>query len=145
MTGSSSRSIAAATGAETAAVYVPPRPPAGLAAAGRALWRGLVAEYQFDPVELLVLHAAAAQADSVAALEKLVREHGIVTTGSKGQPRLSAAVAELRQGRLALARLLGDLAIPVDDALGATTSLTQAGRRAQRAARARWARRGSVS
>jgi hypothetical protein len=57
---------------------------------------------------------------------------GFVVKGSQGQPRLSAAVTEVRQGRLALARLLAELRLPdVDEVVGVNPVR-------QRAARARW-------
>ena len=78
---------------------------------------------------------AARQLDDVARLEQLLDTDGLVTTGSAGQPRLSAVVTELRQARLAAARLLDALALPVDD----SGSSTPAVKRARRAAESRWA------
>jgi hypothetical protein len=114
-----------------------PRPPAGLEGAGRALWRRLVGVYEFAPGEQTVLEAACRQADDVARLEAVVAEHGPMTEGSRGQLRLSGAVTEIRQGRLALGRLLGQLALPDEDGRPATASST----RARKAARSRWDRR----
>jgi hypothetical protein len=114
----------------------PPRPPVGLAVAGRALWRSLVAVYEFDPRELLVLRAAAAQADLVAQLEEVLASDGLVVPGSKGQLRLSAVAAELRQSRLALSRLLSDLAIPA----ASGQSLSPGSVRGRKAANSRWNR-----
>ena len=37
---------------------------------------------------------------------------GVVASGSRGQPRLAQTVVELRQARLALSRLLGELSLP---------------------------------
>lgn len=92
-----------------------PRLPAKLDAAGRRLWKSLLEEYNFSPNELVILEAAARQADDVATLEAGLRD-GFVVKGSKGQPRLSAAVTEVRQGRLALARLVAELRLPADGA-----------------------------
>jgi len=84
-----------------------------------------------------VLEAACRQADDVARLRSPPREGELVTPGSKGQPRLAQAVTEVRQGRLAFARLLDGLRLPadVDDAGQNGKSV-----RAQRAANARWDR-----
>jgi hypothetical protein len=62
-----------------------------------------------------------------------------MVTGSTGQSRLSPAVAELRQHRLALSKLLLDLALPAET----VTELTRpsaASKQASHAATARWNR-----
>jgi hypothetical protein len=112
-----------------------PKAPAGLGMSGRALWRALCAKYVFAPREVAVLALAARQADMVAALEALLAAEGLVVTGAAGQPRLNAVVTELRQCRLALAKLLGELALPDEDQVPRTA----ASERGQRAARSRWA------
>ncbi len=113
----------------------PPSPPRALGAAGRDLWRRVLSSFEFDGHELPGLLLAARQLDDVARLEQLLDTDGLVTTGSAGQPRLSAVVTELRQARLAAARLLDALALPVDD----SGSSTPAVKRARRAAESRWA------
>jgi hypothetical protein len=114
-----------------------PRAPAGLKAAGRALWRGILGDlaegWELDCRELLVLEAAARQADLNRALERALDEDGLIVSGSMGQARLNAAATELRQGRLAVERLLASLALPGD---GDTE--TQQQRRSRAAAEARW-------
>lgn len=112
-------------------------PPAGLSAAGLALWRVVTAEYALDERETHVLALACAQADVLAALEAAVVADGAMVAGSAGQPRLHPAVAEARQARIAVARLLGQLALPTAE--GRPT--TARGQQARAAARARWARR----
>lgn len=114
-----------------------PEVPEGLGAAGTALWCGLTDVYVFAPREVAVLTLACRQADDVAALEAALAEDGPVVVGSRGQPRLSAVVTELRQGRVALARLLGDLALPGEDD---QVPRTAASERASRAAQVRWSR-----
>lgn len=111
------------------------RPPSGLGKAGRALWRSITGAYQLDPRETTTLAAAARQADDLAALETALAAGALVVEGSKGQPVLNAAVGELRQGRLALARLLGTLNLPTEDG---GPALTSAQLRAQKAANTRW-------
>src|SRR5215204_655123 len=59
---------------------------------------------ELDPREELLLRAAAAQADDVAALEADIRERGHIVDGT-----VSASVREVRQGRANLARLLGGI------------------------------------
>lgn len=119
----------------------PPRAPAGLAAAGRAVWRKIMADlgddWELDGRELLVLEAACRQADLNAELEEALAREGVSVPGSQGQQRLNATVTELRQGRIALERLLGSLALPSDGA-----AMTAGQKRAQAAASARWLREG---
>lgn len=112
------------------------RPPKGLGAAGRGLWREVTDAFELDRHELPGLRLACKQLDDVTRLEELLDRDGLVSTGSTGQPRLSQVVAELRQSRLAAARLLDALALPLDD-IG--TAATPAAKRAKRAAQSRWA------
>jgi len=114
-----------------------PRVPAGLGHAGKGLWRRLVGAFEFLEHEQALLEVACRQADDVAALEALIRADGMIVTGSAGQPRLSAAVAEVRQGRLALGKLLGALALPDEVDRPTTASSSQA----RKAADARWTRK----
>jgi len=114
-----------------------PRAPAGLGVAGRALWRCLTGAYSFEPAELAVLGAACSQLDDIAALEQLVAEQGLTVAGSAGQTRVHPAIAEIRQGRVALTRMVGALALP-DEAERPMTATSQ---KAKRAADLRWSRK----
>ena len=114
-----------------------PRAPSGLGTSGRALWRRLVGSYEFVEHELALLEVACRQADDVAALEELIAADGLIVAGSSGQPRLNAAVTEVRQGRLALGKLLGQLALPDED----DRPMTASGSQARKAADARWSRK----
>ena len=84
--------------------------------AGEALSRtirgGLPTGVELDEREEALLAAAARQADAVEALEADIAERGYVI-GS----RLNSSVPEARQGRTALARLLGGLDLPTRAAL----------------------------
>lgn len=113
-----------------------PAAPSGLGAAGRALWRRVTADLDFEGESRAVLELACRQADDVAALEELLATQGLVVNGSQGQPRLTPVVTELRQSRLALAKLLGDL--PALTEQGRTMTAGQ--KRGRRAANARWDR-----
>jgi hypothetical protein len=110
------------------------RMPARLGPAGRALWRAVIADFELSSAELVLLAAAARQADDVATLEAGLRD-GFVVEGSRGQPRISGAVSEVRQGRLALARLIAELRLPSEGAEVGKHPVKQ------RAANARWAAR----
>jgi hypothetical protein len=108
--------------------------PPGIAAPGRELWRTLTNVYQFDTRELIVLRLACRQADMVDGLEQALEAGGLIIAGSAGQDRLSPIPTELRQSRLALSRLLGDLSIPSEAGAGPTA----ASRRARKASASRW-------
>lgn len=112
-----------------------PKSPARLGPAGRALWRRFVEHYEFGGHELLVLEAAARQADDVANLEALIADDGLTVAGSAGQRRLHPGLAEVRAGRLAVGKLLAQLSLPED----AQPIRSEASTRAQRAAEVRWA------
>jgi hypothetical protein len=103
------------------------------------LWRAVTsdvpADWELDARDLAVLEAACRQADDVALLEEAVARDGVTVEGAAGQSRLNAAVTELRQARLALARLLGQVDLPDEE----RRPVTDASRRAQRAANTRWA------
>ena len=114
-----------------------PKPPAGLGPAGKKLWSDLSAVFDLDAPELPLLAAAARQADDIARLEEAIARDGVTVEGSAGQPRLNGAVSEVRQGRLALAKILGSVAWPTDE-----KPMTVTQRKARDAARARWARHG---
>jgi phage terminase small subunit len=115
-----------------------PRAPKGLGNTGRSTWRQILddldPELEFDARELAILRTACRQADLVTQLEQAVKKDGVMIQGAAGQRRLNATVTELRQSRLAFARLLGELGIPVDSGKPETA----ASQRARRAAHAKW-------
>jgi hypothetical protein len=110
------------------------RTPAGLEAAGRRLWRQLTAEFVLNPREIDLLERACRQADDVARCEAVVLRDGVEATGSTGQAVVSPYLLEARQGRLAVARLLGQIGLPDEDDIEQRDVLS---RRAGRASRAR--------
>lgn len=114
-----------------------PKTPTGLGKAGRKLWQDLSGVFDLEDHELPMLEAAARQADDIAALEQAISRDGVTVEGSAGQPRLNGAVSEVRQGRLALSKILGAIAWPTDE-----RPMTVTQRKARDAARARWARHG---
>jgi len=87
-----------------------PEPPPELDEAGKKLWRDVLAEADddlaLDARERSILATACAQADLNAALEEQLNSDGLIVRGASGQWRLNAGATELRQGRLALAKLL---------------------------------------
>lgn len=74
-------------------------------------------------------------------LETAAAKSGAMTKGAAGQPVLNPAVAEARQGRLAIGKLLGQLSLPTED----EEPTTATAKRAQKAATARWNRRANTT
>ena len=95
--------------------------------------KGLPPGVELDEREIALLDVAASQADDIAALEADIAERGVRVPGSRaGHEVLNPAVSEVRQGRLALGKLLGALELP--------ESASDASRGARKAAEARWKR-----
>ena len=87
-----------------------PRAPRGLSPAGRKLWDAVTSDYDLESHELLLLENAARTADLVAGLQALIDDEGLIL-GGKTHP----GVAEIRQQRLCLARLLVALRVPAGE------------------------------
>lgn len=113
-----------------------PRTPVGLAARGRKFWRQTSAAYELSDTEWLLVGEACRVLDECDLLRQALDDDGIMVDGSTGQRRVNPAVGELRQHRLALAKLLGQIGLPDDEG----DVLPSAGQvRARKAASARWA------
>lgn len=80
------------------------------------------------------------------ALAEVLEVEGLTAKGSTGQPVVHPAVSELRQQRLALARLYASLRLPEGDQDERPTQQTRTGRPQRRgAARAMYGIRGGVA
>jgi hypothetical protein len=92
------------------------RAPAGLGAAGRALWRAVLADYQdLDALDRARLAQACTVTDRLAELAVIVADEGaLIPYGDTGS-RVHPAVVETRQQQIILARLLATLNIEDDD------------------------------
>jgi hypothetical protein len=88
--------------------------------------------WEWDARDLAVIRLAHATSETISRLEEELEQSGVVELGSKGQPRVSPLVSELRLQRESLARLLDRLTIPSDDPPKSVVH--------QRAANARWER-----
>jgi len=112
--------------------------PTGLGPRGRAFWRATIAGFDLERGELELLAEVCRTLDEVDALTAAIGRDGVTVAGSAGQTRTHPAINEVRQHRLALGRLLGQLALPDLDgrAIPKPSSL-----RAAHAARSRWRRR----
>lgn len=115
------------------------RPPAprGLGTRGARFWRTTVQEYELTPGELHLLAESCRTLDVLDVLAAVVAEDGPTATGSAGQTIIHPAVAEARQQRLTLHRLLAALQLP-DDEGGTVATAHQI--RSQAANTARWSR-----
>lgn len=105
----------------------------GLDGRGLALWRKVVADYELEPAELVVLGQACRLLTVVDQLDAAVDRAGPVSVEGRPHP----ALVEARQARLALGRLLAQL--DLDDDTAELVSPTTA--RARKAAAARWGHR----
>lgn len=113
----------------------PPAPP-DLSVRGRAFWRSTVGTFQLSEVELELLKECCRLLDECESLRHAVETDGTTVAGSTGQTRVHPALGELRQHRLALGRLLAQMALPDLDE-SALMSPSQA--RGRKAAQTRWA------
>ena len=88
--------------------------PRGLATAGRRLWGAVTSDYELESHELLLLENSCRTADLIAELQARIDADGAVLpleSGGKTHP----AVAEIRQQRITLARLLVALRVPAGE------------------------------
>lgn len=88
------------------------RPPRGLKAPGRALWRSITGDFALDERELATLLEVCRTCDTLAALQALVDSEGLKdSTGKRPNPLLT----ELRLQRITFARLMTALRVPVEE------------------------------
>jgi phage terminase small subunit len=100
-------------------VSTPPRPPDGLDASGRRLWRAIVKEFDPSPAELELLRQACRVLDVLDQLDEVAAAEGAVIDSPQGR-KAHPAVVEGRQQRLAFGRLLAALGLDeADEAAGA--------------------------
>ena len=118
------------------------RAPAGLARRGASFWRRVVAGFDLDVAESELLVEVCRALDECEALHTVVTDQGRTVAGSRGQVVAHPALAELRQTRLMLGRLLAQLELPGPDGDTLPTPVQARGRRA---AQTRWqGRRGTA-
>ncbi|MGI8433750.1 MAG: P27 family phage terminase small subunit [Nocardioidaceae bacterium] len=111
-----------------------PRAPAGLSRRSGSFWRATVSAYDLSTSEVELLAEVCRCIDEIDLLQVALDAQGVTVTGSSGQPRVNPAVGEVRQHRLALARLVRQLALPTDVAAKSTPN----SQRASDAAKVRW-------
>ena len=114
--------------------------PAGLRAAGTALYRRITTEYDFStaPERLVLLEEACRCADMVDRLQKIVDgAEDLRVRGSQGQPVALPEIPELRQHRQQLMSLIRALGCPDDETDDGVLTRSQIGKMG---AAARWRR-----
>lgn len=90
---------------------IPPA-PTGSGKRGRALWRSVLADFDLDQHELVLLTEAVRSVDTLDQLQAAVDRDGPMVEDRFGQLRPHPAAVEARQLRLVLARLLAALRVP---------------------------------
>lgn len=95
-----------------------------------AIRTGLPAGVELDEREEAILDLAARQARDIGLAEADIVARGYLVPGSKGQNVINPSIAEVRQSRIALGKLLGQLDLP--------ESTRDAVRGARKAAEHRW-------
>jgi hypothetical protein len=111
--------------------------PAGLQTRGQAFWAHATSTFGFDQHEQEVLQQVCRLLDRADSLQAVILADGVMTEDRFGQAKPHPAVGEERQVSLALGRLLSQLEIPGEDEEATLPSPWT--RRAQKAARTRWA------
>jgi P27 family predicted phage terminase small subunit len=118
------------------------RPPRGLGAAGKQLWKAIQAELpdgiELDGREAELLARACSAADHILELERAVAADGVTVAGSRGQVTVHPALVEIRGQKLAMLRLLKSIDLSAD------VVEKPSERRARRAATARHMRSADV-
>lgn len=93
--------------------------PRGLKTSGKALWRAVQEDYALDQHELTILREACRTADGIDALQAVLDREGTMSESSQGV-RVHPVLPELRQQRIAFARLITALRIPAGETDGRT-------------------------
>jgi hypothetical protein len=89
-----------------------PKPPPGLKASGKALWREVTAEYELEQHEVGLLLTMCRTTDRLDDLAGIVAREGVVEAGTG---RVHPALVEHRQQAIAYARLSAALRLPAGD------------------------------
>ena len=108
------------------------KPVASPVALVEAIRRSLPPSQEWDERERMLLTLAASQADDIERLERDVEQRGVRVPGRGGEV-LNQSFSEVRQARVALARILGQIDVP--------ESLSPRSLHGRKAAEVRWRKR----
>jgi hypothetical protein len=92
-----------------------PPAPKGLGATGRRLWRAILADYQLEVHELLVLTEACRVVDRLDRLATEAEGAELTVENSRGDVVANPVFCEARQQEITLIRLIASLRLPVDE------------------------------
>ncbi len=106
--------------------------PAGLSARAGEFWARIQDEFEPSDAETELLVEVVQTITEIDSLKAALTADGVSVQGSMGQKRVHPAVNEIRQHRMALARLLKQLDLSDEE------PETEATKAARRAAQARW-------
>jgi hypothetical protein len=113
-----------------------PKRPSGLGARGAHFWTTTTTAFTLEPAEQELLAEICRTLDLCDQLRAAVARAGLTWTAPSGQERIHPGVAELRQARALVGRLLGQLALPNEDELPLIASGLSV--RGRSAATSRW-------
>lgn len=102
---------------ETSKASAVPKPPKGLLVGGRRLWTATLTAYDLAEHEQAIMREACRTVDLLDQLQALIDKEGPVLPWGEGS-RANPAAVEARQHRIALARLIASLGIPMDEDQG---------------------------
>jgi P27 family predicted phage terminase small subunit len=106
------------------------RPPKGMGARGRALWRDVTARYELTPSDVQVLRELCCATDELSKLTAAMAHEPMMVKGSRGQPVAHPLLAEVRAHRENMARLAKLLALPDEPGKRARQPKSNVGRAA---------------
>jgi hypothetical protein len=92
-----------------------PAAPRAAKAAGRRLWRSILAEYELEEHEMALLREMVRTVDQLDGLAATLEAEGLIVRGQGLAPKAHPALVEARQLRIALARLAAALRLPAGD------------------------------
>jgi hypothetical protein len=92
-----------------------PRTPPGLGTSGKRLWKSVLAEYDLQVHEEILLLEAARCADRLDRLAEEASKGPVTQRNFKGDEIAHPAMVEARQQGAALSRLLASLRLPSGD------------------------------
>ena len=108
-----------------------PTPPRSLRAAGKALWRVVVEDFELEPYQLKMLFEACRCLDTIEAAERAIRKYGVTVNGKFGL-KSNPACQTATQNRTVYARLMRELGLDAIDVEAARPTPLYGGRRGRR-------------